>query len=240
MSIVEAKKLIDQSNSIVVLTGAGISTDSGIPDFRGKDGIWTKNPELEKLTNINNYYNSPELRQSTWDAYLSSAWDEALPNDGHLAITKLHELGKLRNCITQNVDGLHIKAGIPSGKVIELHGNLREVKCIDCELITPKAAATIVCSRCGGVNKPNMIFFGELLYPLTWWNAERSMDECDLLLIVGTSLMVSPATDIPIMAKHDGTKIIYVNGDPSPKFIHTDIELIGSISEILPEIINEN
>lgn len=234
--IQRAKELIADAASITVITGAGISTDSGIPDFRGPNGIWTKDPDAEKVTDIKHYKLDPKVRAKTWGGYVEVDWNQYEPNAGHLAIKELYDKEKLLLCITQNIDGLHIKSGLPPERVTELHGNLREIICLGCSKLSPaEPTASPTCTSCGGLNKPNVVMFGENLDPIAYHRSETASIMCDLLLVVGTSLMVWPVADLPQAAMHSGIPVIYINRDPAPQ--HVTLSLLGSISEILPQIV---
>jgi NAD-dependent deacetylase len=242
MSLDKAKELINDAQRIAVLTGAGISTDSGIPDFRGPEGIWTKNPEAEKLSTISNYLNDPEMRQRSWDLFVTG-WGDYKPNAGHLALANL-SCNKEVTVITQNIDGLHWCDGNLFKDVIEIHGNLREIKCVGCGGVWSKDELsdatywTNGCDNCGGILKPNIIFFGELLDPTLWTNATNAVINSDLLLVVGTSLQVWPCADLVDVASKWHKKIIIVNGSSTGYDAYADAVLNGSISNILTELID--
>lgn len=232
--LTEAKDLITNAQTVTVITGAGISTDSGIPDFRGPNGIWTKDPDAEKITDIHHYKTSPKIRQKTWDGYVRTDWSIYKPNAGHEAIKKLYDDEKLLVCITQNIDGLHLASGIPPVRLVELHGHLRDIVCIGCGHSSP-SADDMECTQCGGLMKPNVVMFGENLDSSKYHKAEAAVISCDVLLVVGTTLLVWPVADLPLYAQKGGIPVIYVNGSPPP--IKTTVNLIGSISEILPQIV---
>lgn len=253
-----AKELIADAERISVLTGAGISTDSGIPDFRGPNGIWTTNPEAEKYTNIDNYLKDPELRKKTWKTYTDPKWQEYEPNPGHLAIKKLQDDKKLLHVATQNIDGLHRKSGIEENRLSEIHGSLDRVRCMTCGWVFPTEDypphGTCIggaidgsgnTTHCDGIVKPDLVFFGEPLDPVLWHRAESAATSCDVYLVVGTSLGVWPTADLPVSALMSGIPVIYVNGDQAPnRYLKLAQDyncrwysLEGSISDILPEIV---
>src|SRR5258707_11568660 len=192
---------VEEAKRVVVLTGAGISTDSGIPDFRGPQGVWTKDPQAEKLSNIHYYLADPEIRRKSWRSRLAHPAWTARPNAGHAAIVALERSGKLHALITQNVDGLHQKAGNSPGRVIEVHGTVHNVVCLSCGRKGPMQATLDrvrsgepdpACKDCGGILKSDTISFGQALAPEVIRRAMQASAEADLLLSVGTSLKVFP------------------------------------------------
>jgi NAD-dependent deacetylase len=241
-----ARRLIDESQRIVVLTGAGISTDSGIPDFRGPQGLWTKNPEAEKMATIQHYVADPELRKRSWRNRLDSPWLSAEPNDGHKALVTLEKRGKLLALVTQNVDGLHVKAGSSASLVIEIHGTAREVVCLACGERAPmeRALARVrageddpPCRTCGGILKAATISFGQGLVPEDLKRAEQAARGCDLMLAVGTKLAVYPIAGVVPVARESGAHVVILNAQPTEMDDLADIVLRGSISEILPTLV---
>ena len=197
----ELTRWIDECERITVLTGAGISTDSGIPDFRGPNGIWTKNPEAEKASNIQNFVSDPEVRKASWrDRLDNRAWS-ADPNDGHKALVQLERRNKLVALLTQNVDGLHHAAGSSPAKVVEVHGTLREVACLACDYRDDMQVALnrvrqgeddLDCPECGGILKSATISFGQSLVQRDLLRAEVAAQNCDLMIAIGTTLGVYP------------------------------------------------
>lgn len=236
---------IDEARSIVVLTGAGISTDSGIPDFRGPKGVWTRNPAAEKLATIQNYLADPEVRKAAWRGRLEhSAWT-AQPNAGHRALVELERRGKLHALITQNVDELHQIAGNAPEKVIEVHGTIRRTMCWRCGERTPMpdtlarvraGEADPACLRCGGILKSDTISFGQALVPEVIDRAMRVAGEADLLLAVGSTLQVYPVAGAVPLAHEAGAKIVIVNLEPTGMDHLADAVLTAPISEVLPAI----
>ena len=232
---------------IVALTGAGISTDSGIPDFRGPQGVWTKNPEAEKLATIQHYVADPEIRKRVWRERLNSPAWTARPNPGHLALVTLERRGVLDTLITQNVDGLHLLAGSSPERVIEIHGRLREVVCLDCGERAPmeRALARVrageedpPCRSCGGILKAATISFGQALVPEDLARAQAAAARCDLMLAVGTTLSVWPIAGVVPIAKESGARVIIVNAGPTAMDSLADAVLRGPISEILPALVD--
>lgn len=237
---------IDEARRIVVLTGAGISTDSGIPDFRGPQGLWTRNPEAEKMATIQHYVADPEVRKRSWRSRLESRALEARPNAGHLALVTLERRGKLQALLTQNVDGLHQLAGSSPDLVVEIHGTTREVTCLDCGERAPmeRALARVrageedpPCRSCGGILKAATISFGQALVPADLARAERAARACDLMLAVGTKLSVWPIAGVVPLAKEVGARVVILNAEPTEMDELADARLSGSISEILPRLV---
>ena len=239
------RRWVDDAHRIVVLTGAGISTDSGIPDFRGPQGVWTRNPMAEKLSNIHYYMADPEVRKASWKARMDhTAWT-AKPNAGHLALAALEKRGKLHALITQNIDELHQMAGNSPEKVIEVHGTMRKVVCMSCAMTAPmqKALDRVrageedpPCHDCGGILKSATISFGQQLVPEVIDAAMRAAAEADLFLSIGTSLQVYPIAGAVPLARGAGAKIIIMNAERTPFDDIADAVLPGSISEVLPRI----
>jgi NAD-dependent deacetylase len=231
---------------IVVLTGAGISTDSGIPDFRGPNGVWTRNPAAEKTATLQHYLSDPEVRRAAWQGRLTSPAWEARPNAGHRAIVELERRGRLRAVITQNVDELHQQAGTSPDLVVEVHGTMRRVRCWDCGEEAPmeRALARVrageddpACRTCGGILKSATISFGQALVPEVIDRALDAAEECDLLLAVGSSLQVYPAAYAVPRAKQAGALVVIVNAEPTNMDGIADAVLRGPISDILPAIV---
>jgi NAD-dependent deacetylase len=228
-----------------VLTGAGISTDSGIPDFRGPQGVWTRNPAAEKQSTIQNYLADKEVRKAAWRGRLEhTAWT-ARPNRGHEALVTLERRGKLHALITQNVDELHQIAGNSPDKVIEVHGTIRRVMCWQCGERAPmeKALARVrageedpACRSCGGILKSDTISFGQALVPEVIDQAMTAAGEADLLLAIGSTLQVYPVAGAVPLAKRAGAKVVIVNAEPTGMDELADAVLRGSIGEILPAI----
>ena len=236
---------VDQATRIVALTGAGISTDSGIPDFRGPQGVWTRNPAAEKLSTIQNYLADPDVRKAAWRGRLEhTAWS-AQPNDGHRALVTLERRGKLHALITQNVDELHQIAGNARDKVIEVHGTIRRVMCWRCGRRSPMqdtlarvraGEADPACLDCGGILKSDTISFGQALVPEVIERAMRVAREADLLIAIGSTLQVYPVAGAVPLAKESGARVVIVNADDTPMDDVADALLRGSISTVLPAI----
>jgi NAD-dependent deacetylase len=236
---------IDESARLVVLTGAGISTESGIPDFRGPQGVWTKDPRAERLSNIHAYMSDPEVRRLSWQARIEHPAWRAAPNAGHHALVELERRGKLHALITQNIDGLHQLAGSSADKVIEVHGTMREVMCMHCgwrgpmEPVLDRLRAgedDPPCAGCGGILKSATISFGQPLVPMVIGRAMRAAAEADLLLAVGTSLQVYPIADAIPTALAGGARVVIVNAEPTPFDEVVDAVLRQPIGEVLPAL----
>ena len=240
------RRWVADARRIVVLTGAGISTDSGIPDFRGPQGVWTKNPKAEKLSDIRYYMADPEVRKLAWLSRLEhTAWT-AKPNPGHLALTALEKRGKLHALITQNIDELHQMAGNSPDKVIEVHGTMRKVVCMSCGMRAPmqKALDRVrageddpPCRDCGGILKSATISFGQALVPEVIDAAMRAAQQADLFFSIGTSLQVYPIAGVVPLAREAGAKIVIMNAEPTPFDDIADAVFRDSISKILPQLV---
>jgi len=238
---------IGAARRIVVLTGAGISTDSGIPDFRGPQGVWTKNPQAEKMATLQHYVADPDVRKRSWqDRLASPAW-HAKPNAGHRALVALERRGTLDTLITQNVDGLHRLAGSSPDRVVEIHGTMREVTCLACGERAPmeRALARVrggeedpACRTCGGILKSATISFGQALVQADLLRAQRAAERCDLMLTVGTKLSVYPVAGVVPIAKEAGARVVIVNAEPTELDSLADAVLRGQISDILPRLID--
>jgi len=239
---------IDASSRVVALTGAGMSTDSGIPDFRGPQGVWTKNPRAEKMSDIRYYVSDPEVRKAAWQARLHSPAWTAKPNAGHRALAQLERRDKLHALITQNIDGLHQQAGNSLHRVIEVHGTVHHVVCLDCGWKGPmqetlervrNGEEDPPCRSCNGMLKSDTISFGQPLVPEVIQRAMDAALESDLLLAVGSSLQVYPVAGAVPCAREAGARIVIINAQPTPFDNIADAVLNGSISEILPHICRE-
>jgi NAD-dependent deacetylase len=237
---------VDESDHVVVLTGAGISTDSGIPDFRGPDGVWTRDPEAEKRATLQHYMADPQVRRRAWrDRLEHPAWT-AEPNAGHRAITELERRGKLDRVITQNVDGLQQAAGTDPARVIEVHGTVHDVVCMSCGERAPMqraldrvraGEADPHCRTCGGILKSATISFGQNLVPTDIEAASSAARRADLLLAVGSTLAVYPVADVVPVARMSGARIVIVNASETAMDHLADVVLRGSISDLLPRLV---
>lgn len=245
-AIARVRAWIEASERLVALTGAGISTDSGIPDFRGPQGLWTRNPEAEKMATIQNYVADPEVRKRSWQNRLGSRGSQAEPNAGHRALATLEKRSRLHTLITQNVDGLHQKAGSSPDRVVEIHGTMREVTCLACGERAPMERALErvrageedpPCRSCGGILKAATISFGQGLVAEDIARAEAAAAGCDLLLAIGTTLTVYPIAGVVPVARDAGARIVIVNGEPTAMDDLADVVLRGSISDALERLV---
>jgi NAD-dependent deacetylase len=231
---------------VTVLSGAGISTESGIPDFRGPQGVWTRNPAAQTMFTFDNYVADADVRRQAWRNRLEHpAWD-ATPNAGHRALVDLERSGRLRAIITQNIDGLHQRAGNDPAKVIEIHGTLFEVECLGCERRTSMrenldrveaGEPDPACLVCGGIQKAATISFGQSLRSEDLWAAQRAAGECDLMLAVGTTLQVQPAAGLAGVATDAGARLVIVNRDPTPYDGLASALLRDPIGQTLPRLV---
>jgi NAD-dependent deacetylase len=226
-----AREALEEASSVVALTGAGISTESGIPDFRGPQGVWTKNPGAERTATLQHYLADPEIRKQVWQTRLHSPAWSAAPNAGHVALVDLERQGRLRAIVTQNIDGMHQKAGSNPGLVIELHGTMHHVMCWSCgsrapmppvlERVRageddPACVALVDGQPCGGVLKSATISFGQALDPEVLERAVLAVQAADLVLAVGSTLAVHPAAGLVPLAARFGIPVVIVNADPTP------------------------
>ena len=238
-------QLIVESNKIVVFTGAGISTESGIPDFRSPGGIWSRyDPED---FSIQRFLSGPDARKRIWKMSTESGLlTEAEPNPAHYAIARLHQLGKLDCVITQNIDNLHQKAGVPDDKVFELHGNMGWVVCLSCHRRFPmpevlqrirEGIEVPDCPECQGILKPDAVFFGEALPQETLQEAIRRSRHCDLFIVVGSTLLIYPAAYIPTYAAEARAKLAIINLTPTPFDDYATVIIRDKAGEIMAKVI---
>ena len=230
---------------VVVLTGSGISTESGIADFRGPKGVWTLDPQAEKQSTLQHYLADPEVRRAAWRSRMAHPAWTASPNRGHLALVELERAGKLHALITQNIDELHQMAGHAADKIIEVHGTMRRVMCWGCGQRTPMqdvlarvraGEADPACRDCGGILKSDTISFGQALVPAVIDRAMAVAAEADLLLAVGSTLQVYPVAGVVPLARDAGARVVIVNDQPTPMDPLADAVLRGPIGEVLPAI----
>jgi NAD-dependent deacetylase len=237
---------VDQARRVTVFTGAGISTDSGIPDFRGPNGVWTKNPGAEKAATLQNYLAEPHVRRLAWRNRAESPAFGARPNAAHRAIARLQERDKLQAVITQNVDGLHQKAGTDPEKVIEVHGTIWWTRCWGCSDRRPMSEALErvragdedpPCLVCGGILKSDTISFGQALVPEVIEAAFDAAEQGELMIAAGSTLSVFPAANVVPRAKSAGARVVIVNGDPTGMDRFADAVLLGPLGTLLPSIL---
>jgi NAD-dependent deacetylase len=241
----EVADLVRAASSVVALTGAGISTESGIPDFRGPQGLWTKDPKAERMSSLQAYLADPELRVRAWRSRMEHPAWTASPNAGHLALAELERKGKLDVLVTQNIDGLHQKAGSSPERVVEIHGTLREVVCMSCDDRAPMEAALArvragetdpPCRTCGGILKSATISFGQALRDGDMERARAAAESCDVFLAIGTSLTVYPVAYLPSVAGRAGADVVVLNAEPTPYDRHARAVVRAPLGEALPAI----
>lgn len=238
----KAAELLSSSRHAVALTGAGMSTESGIPDFRSPGGLWSRYDPSEFAT-LSSFLGDPSRFYRAASEFLSVFTAE--PNEGHRALAELEQMGVLKAVITQNIDGLHQAAG--SRKVVELHGNLRECKCLSCGRVFPievlaeklvqEGEIPPLCNDCGGILKPNVVFFGEQLPRDALEEAFEQAKRCDLMLVAGSSLVVSPANFLPPMAVEAGAHLLIVNEEVTPMDAFASVVIRGKTGRVLPELV---
>lgn len=242
----QARAVLAAAEQVVVLTGAGISTDSGIPDFRGPNGVWTKDPAAEKASTLSHYVDDPDVRRAAWRTRLDSPAWSAEPNDGHRALVELERQGRLHTLVTQNIDELHQRAGSDPALVVEVHGTMRRVACLSCGESAPMERALErvrageedpPCRSCGGILKSATISFGQSLVAEDIERAFAAAEACDVLLAVGTSLTVQPVSRLVPTAKQAGAAVVILNAEPTPYDGLADAVVSGSISEVLPRLV---
>ncbi|MDP2238564.1 MAG: Sir2 family NAD-dependent protein deacetylase [Burkholderiales bacterium] len=236
---------MNAAQRVVVLTGAGISTDSGIPDFRGPNGVWTRDPKAERMSDIGYYMADPEVRKASWQSRLAHPAWTAQPNAGHLALAALEKRGKLHALVTQNIDGLHQRAGNSPDRVVEVHGNLHQAVCLACgwkgpmrEVLERVRAGELdpPCTACDGILKSDTISFGQQLVPEVIERAMSSARAADLLLTVGTRLQVYPVAGAVPLARRGGARVVILNAQPTAFDDLADAVLPGPIGELLPQL----
>jgi len=243
----DLKRLIERCKRAVVFTGAGISTESGIPDFRSPGGIWSKH----RMIYFDEFMRSEDSRVEAWTRLfeMRETLKKATPNAGHRAVARLVENGKVSEVITQNIDGLHQAAGVSDTKVIEVHGNGTYAKCLACGVrhefadIEPtfkKTKEPPSCRSCGGIVKSATISFGQTMPEEAMERAEEAALGCDLLLAIGSSLVVYPAAGLPISAKRNGAKLVILNRDPTELDDYADLVINAEIGPTLAKVVGVN
>lgn len=251
-----ARAVVAAGAQVLVLTGAGISTDSGIPDFRGPSGLWTRDPEAEKVSDIRHYLGDAGVRRRSWRGFLASPARSAVPNGGHRALLALERRGVLQALVTQNTDGLHLAAGQDPSRVIEIHGSSRTTSCRSCgagwptEVILrrvrageddPRCTAAVRgrTGVCGGILKRDTVLFGEPLPAEALRRAAAAARTCDVLLAVGTSLSVHPVAGLVPLAARRGAPVVIVNASPTAMDGEAHVVVRAPIGEALPAILGE-
>jgi NAD-dependent deacetylase len=243
--LAEAVAVVSTAARITVLSGAGISTDSGIPDFRGPNGLWTRNPGAERLSSFQAYRDDPDVRRQSWQARLvHPVWD-AEPNAAHHALAGLERTGRLVAIVTQNIDGLHQRAG--STKVVEVHGTMHETECLTCGDRRPMlaaldrvaaGAADPECLACGGILKSATISFGQPLDARVLDAAKDAALSCDLMLAVGSSLSVQPAAGLVGLAARAGATVVICNASETPYDGMAAFVLRSPLGTVLPALVS--
>ena len=242
----DVRRWVQAARRITVLTGAGISTESGIPDFRGPQGVWTKDPSAARMFTLQNYVADPEVRRRAWEGRRDHPAWAAEPNAGHRALVALERAGRLRAVVTQNIDGLHLRAGHDPDRVIEIHGTLYAVECLDCGVRTgmrenldrvEAGEEDPACLACGGIQKAATISFGQTLRPDVLREAMAAAADCDVLLAVGTTLQVHPAAGLAEVAVRSGARLVIVNRDPTPYDELASAIVREPIGAVLPRLV---
>jgi NAD-dependent deacetylase len=237
---------LTDARQIVVLTGAGISTESGIPDFRGPQGVWTKNPDAEKTATLRYYVSDPAVRRQAWQNRVSSEMWQAAPNRGHRALAELERKAALHTLVTQNVDGLHQAAGSSPERIVEIHGTVHDAKCLACGWRGPMEPVLDrvrggeddpACTECGGMLKSATISFGENLVPDDLARAQAAAAGCDVFLAIGTSLTVYPAAGLPEVALGSGARLVVFNAQETPFDALADAVVRDQLGDVLPDVV---
>lgn len=235
MTIARAIEILATKQSILVFTGAGISTESGIPDFRGPDGVWTR-VDPDDFT-LEHYLTSAGTRRRSWSMRADSGVLDAAPNDGHRAVAALWEVGLMIGCVTQNIDGLHAAAGLPPEAIVELHGNVQNTRCVGCRVSLPTGDVLDRvangdpdphCSECGGILKVNVVFFGEAMPAAAMTRAMAMAAGCDAVVAIGSTLSVYPASYVPVTAVEAGAPLVIINQGP------TELDRLASVTVAEP------
>ena len=243
----EVARWIREAGRVMALTGAGISTDSGIPDFRGPQGVWTKNPKAERLASIEHYMSDRDVRVAAWNSRLNSPVWRAEPNAGHRALVDLEQRGRLHCLVTQNVDGLHLKAGSSSDSLIEVHGTAHDVVCMSCGERAPmeKALARVrageddpPCRTCEGILKSATISFGQSLVVEHLLRAEREAARADVMLSIGSTLVVYPVAELPAVTLRAGGRLVIMNAEPTAYDYEAHAVFRQPIAEVLPTLVD--
>jgi len=245
--LTEVAAWVRGASSVVALTGAGISTESGIPDFRGPQGLWTRDPSAQRMFDLNTYITDREVRIGAWRRRRDHPAWRAAPNAGHRALVTLERAGRLRAIVTQNIDGLHQRAGSDPGRVLEIHGTIHQIECLSCADRTPTADIIArvdagemdpPCRLCGGILKTATISFGQALDPDVLAASVAAARSADLFLAVGTSLTVQPAASLAGLAVETGARLVVINAEPTPYDLLADGVLRSSIGRVLPALVS--
>ena len=245
-SISEAASLLDGTRRILIFTGAGISTESGIPDFRGPSGVW-KTADPDDFT-LSNYINDTDFREAAWERRFESLLRHADPNPGHEAVVDLWQSDRMIGCITQNIDGLHQKAGLPDDGIVEIHGNARGIRCLTCgidadpdhvEARWRAGEADPSCNVCGGILKSTVIYFGEMLPTGALAIAEMWTADADAVISIGSTLSVYPAASVPLEIAARGAPFVIINDGPTDHDAVASVRLEGRAGTLLPRLVAE-
>lgn len=246
--LTDLARWIRDAGRVVVLTGAGVSTASGIPDYRGPQGVWTKDPAAERLSSIEPYLADAEVRRTVWKQRREQLESRRQPNPAHLALAELERQGRIHAIVTQNVDGLHQAAGSDPERVIEVHGTIHEVICLSCSDRGPASAVLERlasgeddprCVRCGGLLKSATISFGQSLDPAVLQRAHDAVVGCDVLLAVGSSLVVHPVALLPRTALEAGARLAVVNAESTPYDDRADVVVHADVGETLMALLDQ-
>ncbi len=249
MTVEQVREWLRMTDNAVVLTGAGISTDSGIPDFRGPNGVWTRNPAAEKSAHIDNYMNDPDVRKRSWQNRVASPYFAAAPNDAHRAVAALQRDGSVSWVVTQNIDGLHQAAGSPDDTVLELHGTVARTRCMRCGDERPMedtiervraGEQDPPCLVCGGVLKAATISFGQQLDPDVLDQSAMVCGAAPLLIVIGSTLGVYPAAGLVPLAVRAGATLVIVNNQETPYDDLADVLLRDPIGEVVPALVSSS
>lgn len=247
----DARTALARASRVVALTGAGISTASGIPDFRGPHGVWTLNPAAERASYADVYASTTAVREASWRALLAKAANPPRPNEAHASLVRFESTGRLSLVITQNIDGLHLEAGTSVENLIEIHGHTRDVRCLQCDTRRPTSAALkraadgeedprcdeiIKGGPCGGILATTIVRFGEEPDRHAWRRAEQAVKTADLLLCVGSTLAVYPVAGLVPLALRYGARVIIVNDSPT-EYDRSALCVRGDITEVLPALL---
>lgn len=247
-----ARAELSRAQRVVVLTGAGVSTASGIPDYRGPRGVWTLDPAAERASRFDAYSTDPEVRRASWRRLLARAQNPPQPNAAHLSLAQFERTGRLSLLVTQNIDGLHLAAGSSPGRTIEIHGHVRTVRCLACGsrqatsavLVRvaagdpdPRCEAIVGANACGGVLATTIVRFGEQPDRLEMHRAKRAVRDCEILLCVGSTLSVNPAAGLVPLALDYDARVIIVNDAPT-RYDDRALCVRGDITEVLPGLLS--
>lgn len=236
---------IRSASYVAALTGAGVSTASGIPDYRGPDGVWTRDPEAERLTDIRYYVSDPEIRAKAWQRRATDGTATAEPNPAHHALAALERARHLDMLVTQNVDGLHLRAGTSPERLVEIHGTIREVTCLSCDARQPAGPVHVRvldgetdprCDDCGGILKSATVSFGQSLVAEDVQRAAEAAQAADVFLALGTSLTVYPVAGLPRIAHERGARLVIVNAQETPLDGLADVVLREDVGEVLTRL----